>query len=329
MRTVDRQAGLTLVEMMISLVILTIAIGAVLGAGATMMDGYRDNRKMVAVEASARGSLDIIADTVRNASPGVPTGNIGDAVGCSTFGALRVTNSDTGPDELEVIHANGGAVSSLRAAYDAGDTQMTILDGTEFADGDYVVVTNLDQAVLVQIGALTDNGGDWTVVIDPAADTVCPAVVFPGGGFAAGSLVIRARLSRFYVDTIDGSPTLMLDPDGQDGPAEPEPLAQSVEDFQVAVGVDADDDGEVLEDGTNADEWHYNLSGDADPPALLTTPWRAVRVSVVSRTMSESNAFPANLRPRVEDHPIATTPDVFRRRVLSATIEVRNLDGSP
>jgi hypothetical protein len=45
--------------------------------------------------------------------------------------------------------------------------------------------------------------------------------------------------------------------------------------------------------------------------------------------MSESNAFPANLRPRVEDHPIATTPDVFRRRVLSATIEVRNLDGSP
>jgi prepilin-type N-terminal cleavage/methylation domain-containing protein len=323
------QAGMTLVEMMISLVILNIAVAAVLGMGTTMIDGYQENRRMVAVESSARGSLDIISDVVRNASPGVPSGDIADAVGCSTFGAVQVTNSDAGPDELAVIHASGGAFSSLRAGFTSADNQITILDGTELASGDYLVVTNLDQGVLVQIDTLTDNGGDWTVTLTDAPSTTCPAIVFPATNFVAGDLVVRARLSRFFVQVIDTTPTLMMDPDGEDGPEAAEPLAQSVEDFQIAVGVDADEDGEVVEDGTSADEWHYNTSGDADPPAVNVTPWRAVRISVVARSMSESNIFASNLRPRVEDHPIATTPDVFRRRVLSATVEVRNLDGSP
>ncbi len=320
---------MTLVEMMISLVILTIAVSAVLSLGATLIDGYRENRRMVLVEASARASLDIVADAVRNASPGVQKGNIGDAVGCSTFGSIRVTNSDVGPDELEVIHASGGGFTSLRGPYDAGSTQMVVLDASELAVGDYVLVTNLEDGHLVQITGLTQGGSDWTIDTDPSPNTTCPAVVFPPGGYKAGDLVIRARLSHFYVTTLDTTPTLMMDPDGRDGPEGPEPLAQGIEDFQVAVGVDTNDDGTVFEDGSAADEWFYNAAADLDPPALSATPWRAVRVSIVARSVAETTIYATNLRPRVEDHPVATAPDVYRRRVLSATIEVRNLLGSP
>lgn len=328
-RRATHQAGMTLVELMISLVIMTIAVSAVLGLGATLLDGYRENRRMVLVEASARASLDIIADAIRNGSAGVPTGNIGDAVGCSTFGSFQVINSTTGPDELSVVYASGGAFTSLRSNYDAASTSMTVLDASEFAVGDYLLITNLDQGDLVQITDLTDNGSDWTVETNPAPSSVCPGVVFPAGGYQSGNLVIRARLARFFVQPIDGIPTLMMDPDGAAGPEAAEPLAAGIEDFQVAVGVDSDADGTVLDSTSSGDEWYYNAAGDVDPPAMATTPWRAVRISIVARSLAETTIYATNLRPALEDHPIAATPDIYRRRSLSATIEVRNLDGSP
>jgi hypothetical protein len=156
----------------------------------------------------------------------------------------------------------------------------------------------------------------------------CATLALPSGGYAAGSLVIPVQRARFYIDTINGTPSLMMDPDAE-GPAGAEPLAEGIEDLQIAVGVDTGAmDGTLVEVGAaaNDDEWAYNVAGDT----ALTGRIRAVRLSVIARAATElQGGTPGFLRPALEDHPGSSIWDAYRRRVLSSTVELRNLEGSP
>lgn len=320
------QSGLTLIELMVSLVITSIAVAAALGLGFTVMNSYREHSRMVNVERAGRVSLEIIADAVRGSSAGVTTGLLSDEVGCSTYGAFAVTNSTTGPDQLEVIYASGGLLTSLRAAYD-GTSDMTVLDGTAFEPGDYVIVTNLDQGHIVQIdpaGTISQGSDDWTF---PIAALSC-GTLFPGGGYQPGALVVRARVARFFVQDVGGIPTLFMDPDG-DGPDTEEPLAEGIEDLQIALGVDVGADGTVADSASETDDWFYNHASDTVPPDFATTVPRALRITLVARSVQETSKQATSIRPAVEDRAAASDPDVFRRRILSTTVEIRNLQGSP
>ena len=125
----------------------------------------------------------------------------------------------------------------------------------------------------------------------------------------------------------DGTPVLMLDPDDA-GAAPPEPLAEGIEDLQVAVGVDVNSDGNLFENGTTGDEWFGNAAGDAAPPLPTVQRWRAIRVTLVARTIKETGNEPVSSRPAAEDRG-AGTADKYRRRVLSTVVDVRNFEASP
>ncbi len=327
-----RQRGFTLIEMMISLVIMTIVIGGVLRMAGTLTSAYQESRRTAVAERNARTVLDIITDTVRNASPGVPRSDLQDLVGCSGTGGLTVTNSTTAPDQLDVIHAVGGVVTSLRAPFTPSDTSITVLDGADLRAGDYIIVTNLDKGHILEIADVQPSGSDYTVTLTASPGSLCSGVVFPTSGqYDSGDLVIRAQVSRFYIDSsaaVDNLPTMMLDPDGS-GPAAAEPLASGIEDFQVAIGVDTDGDGSLTDTNSTSDEWFYNAAGDAAPPVITTTPPRALRITVVGRTLTEQSTQPIARRPAAEDRAAASTLDPYRRRVLSSTVEIRNLEGSP
>lgn len=316
--------------MMISVVIVSIAVSAALTLGYTMMNAYHNQRRMALVERGARVSLQILARSIRNASAAVPSGNVGDTVGCTTTGAIRVINNSTAPDEIEIIHASGGVVTSVRSstAYTSSSTALVVLDGSKFRAGDYAIVSNLDQGHLVAVTAVAQTGtNEWTLTTNSPG---CGGA-FPAGGYQPGSLVLRAKIERFYVSTgaeVAGVPTLMIDPDGN-GPQVGEPVAQGVEDMQVAVGVDVNGDGTVTDNGNTADEWFYNAAGDAAPPLMSATPWRALRITFVARSVNETSQSATSTRPPLEDRAGAAAADQYRRRVLSATIEVRNLQGSP
>lgn len=325
----SNQAGLTLVEMMVSVVIVSIAVSAALTLGYTMVNGYRNQRRMIMVERGARVSLEILARNIRNSSPGVPSGNIQDLVGCTNNGTIRVVNSTTGPDELEVIHASGGVVTSARAAFTTADNALVVLDGSKFRPGDYVIISNLDVGHILPVTAVAQTGNTWTLTTSTPSS--CGITVFPSGGYKPGATILRARIQRFFISTgpeVNNIPTLMVDPDGN-GPLSAEPIAEGIEDMQVAVAVDVNGDGTVTEANSTTDEWYYNASGDATAPAMLVTPWRALRITLVARSVNETSDKPTSIRPTVEDRAGATSPDQFRRRVLSATVEVRNIQGSP
>jgi len=112
----------------------------------------------------------------------------------------------------------------------------------------------------------------------------------------------------------------MMDPDA-DGPAPAEPLAENIEDMQVALGVDANANKGIDDPG----EWAFSSGIGA-----LDGSVRAVRITLIARAPNQLQPLVATYqRPGAEDRPAAATLDTYRRRVLTSTIEVRNIGGSP
>jgi hypothetical protein len=116
-------------------------------------------------------------------------------------------------------------------------------------------------------------------------------------------------------------------------------VAEAIEDLQIAIGIDQgvaptfETDGQVGDDVAAAgddDEWIYNHPDDSGPQAAVdAVPYRALRLTVTARSIGETTTVPTSIRPPAEDREGGTEADVFRRRSLSTTVEIRNLRGSP
>ena len=321
---------MTLIELMIAMVILGIVVAAAFNVAYTIMNGYRDHRKAMAVERSARGAMTVLADAIRNASPGVENAQITDLVGCSTLTGIDVVNRTDGPDTLQIVYATGAFITSIRQVFNQDSTEMVVLDGSGLKAGDQVLLTDFDnRGHLMAITDVTDNGDDYTLALASAPTSMCspsPAAF----SYPVLSTVIKAQVAEFSIDESGDVPVLMMDRDGA-GAEDPEPVAEGIEDLQIAIGIDEDADGEVSADAPDGiDEWFYNHVDDTDPAQAITArPYRALRITVVARSTDETTARPTSIRPAAEDHAATTQPDVFRRRSLSTRVEIRNLQGSP
>ncbi|HEX4451291.1 MAG TPA: PilW family protein [Kofleriaceae bacterium] len=321
------QAGFTLIELMISLVLFSFAIAGVLAVAVSMTQGLREQRAAVGAETSARVPLDFMGDAIRQASPAVPSGVIWDAATC-TQNAITVTDNQsgavdttlTGWDKLDVIFASGGVVASSESAYTAATTTLTLTDTSQLAVGDTVVATDTNTGTLLKI---TGIAGTTVTVASPSA--LCSGSI---PTYAAPFLVIRAMHATFTLDTVDTQPTLLMDPDST-GPLAPQPLAEGIEDMQIAQGYD--NGAGVIENTTvNGDQWWCNVIGESQLAGQPAGTLRALRISITARTTSGlvGNLNPYT-RPAVENHTASLVADQFRRRVLNTTIEIRNLSKSP
>lgn len=313
------QRGFTLVELMISLVLFSFVVAGVLAVAVALTQGFRDQRSAITAEQAVRVPLDFIADAIRQASPGVTDpSKIVDAATC-TVGAITVGNGSGtgGTDTLDLVYASGGIVTSLRTdPFIVGTTTtMTVSDATQLAQGDYVLITDFASGHLYKVTNVT--GSVLTV-----AGSSCAAYTY-----AVGAIVIRAQHATFSIGTVDGNPALMMDPDSG-GSAAAEPLAEGIEDMQLAVGIDADGSNGISEVGnaTGDDEWYYNKSGESYAGSAAI---RAIRVTLIGRTLDQLKSATASFaRPLAEDHA-AGTADRYRRRLLRAIVEIRNVGGSP
>lgn len=323
MRTRSAQRGFTLVELMISLVLFAFVVAGILAVAVSMTGGFREQRDATNAEGLVRVPIDYIADAIRQASPGVPGFNIQDANSCSTS-ALTVTNNASsapfvsGTDVLDVIYASGGVMTQTKTAFTSGTT-IDLVDVTGFANGDYVVISNLGSGHFFHITGVNTGTNQLTV------ETLCGSYALPATGYNAGSFAIRAVHSKFYIGLLDGANALWMDPDSSGvaftGDKAAEPLAEGVEDMQIAVGID------TAADGLTPGEWVS--TNTVWPPAAGTGTIRAVRLTLIARSanIDTGNSLFGG-RPAAEDHT-AGAADKYRRRILKTTIEFRNVGVSP
>ncbi len=333
------QRGFTLVELMISLVLFSFAVAGVLAVAVSMTQGFREQRAASTTESAVRVPLDFIADAIRQSSPAAPTNVIWDPNTCTQTGIQVINNATTptgiaaGTDKLDVIYASGAVITSTREIYN-NNTSLQVTDGSQLSAGDSIVISDGNTGMLARITAVNAN---TLTLAAPGACGTPPTPATAAGPYAAGSLVVRAQHVLFYVGTVsDGTatgtnPTLLMDPDGKESTADAEPMAEGVEDLQLVKAEDVNADGYVGAEGSpslGADEWLFNSSTDGTD---LNYTVRAIRVTMVARTLSGliGNLKQFN-RPQVEDHAAAAAnSDNFRRRILRQTVEVRNTSSSP
>jgi prepilin-type N-terminal cleavage/methylation domain-containing protein len=321
-----QQGGFTLIELMVAVVLMAVVVGFAMQVAVTVTSAFRDTRDAQGAERDVRSSIEYLSDVVRAASSGVQTADLRDAAYCTVAPSMAVEDHNDGPDKLTVLYASGGVLTSLRSVVTGTSASFDVADSTGLAAGDAVIITNGDMGRLLPVRSLSPATGAATITTIPAT-TACSTVTMPAGGFAVGSLVLRAKVSRFYVaNANDGTPMLWMDPDG-DGPATGQPVAEGIEDMQIAVGVDLNGDGVLTDTASTTDEWFYNATGDAAPPDPTVTRWSAIRISLVARTMKDRGTQTQSARPKLEDRA-AGASDIYRRRTLSTVVQIRNLEGS-
>lgn len=316
------QAGFTLVELMIALLLFSVAIAGILSVAVTMTRSFREQSRIVNAERAVRAPLDLIVDALRQASPAVPTVSLikDGNTPCST-GALNIVDNTGAPDELEIVYASGGVATTTHSAVTASSTFVTVPSAHvgQFALDDYILISDTAQGTLLKVAGIAGNN----LTIAPA--TACSAS-FPTS-YPAKSVLVRAQRARFTIANLDGIPTLWMDPDGA-GATPAEPVAEGVEDLQVAIGIDTNADGAISEVGAAAgdDEWYGNVGVEGLPAGTLTI--RAIRVVLVAREAAPMMRA-MYYAPAALNHPGTSVADKFRRRVLTSTVEIRNLTGSP
>jgi len=304
---------------MVSLVLFSFAVAGVLAVAVSMTRGYREQRQSIATESSVRAAMDFLSDAVRGASPGLVSGATTDltvASGACPDVALSVTDSTTGPDSFTVVYANGAVVTTTRVAYDYATptTSLEVANAENFVAGDTVLLTDGTSGHLLHVDAVDVA----TATLTLASPAGCAATPVPGT-YPVGTLAIRAMRATFYVGSFDGQLALMMDP-GADG-IDPEPLAENIEDMQVAIGVD----DEIPVDGVQDDEWAFSPGIGSLAGAI-----RALRITLVSRTQDElRGGNPSFVLPPAENRTGLSAADGFRRRVLTSVVDIRNLGGSP
>jgi prepilin-type N-terminal cleavage/methylation domain-containing protein len=333
------QRGMTVIELMIAMVILSVVVAAAFSVSYSIMNSYREHRRSIGVERSARGAMSVLVDAVRNSSPAVPNGQIVDLVGCelaTAWHGIRVDNDSAGPDAIDLVYSKGGVVTSLRAPFSDSSNVMVVEDGepggVPLVPGDQILVTDFATGHVMTIESIAQAGADWNLTLrNGTPQTMCAAPPAPFT-YPARAMVLRVQKARFFVGAT--APVMMMDPDGTPGPVPlpEEAVAEGVEDLQIAIGVDLNGNGGIDPEvgaAGNDDEWFYNHPDDADPPPIGTVPFRAIRLTVIARSTDDTSNVATSLRPGAEDRAAATVADVARRRSLSTIVELRNLEGSP
>ncbi len=341
-RTIRRRSrGFTLIELMISASLFLLIAG---GAMLLVMSGNRSQSyaaHLDIAQSSLRAGFDFMSRDIVSTSAGASSGVIYDSGAqintAGVLGPIVVTDSSTGPDSIELWLIDGSHTANVLSSFAAGSTTIVVDDGSAFAAATssapiYAQLSDLSAAVLVRVNGVTSTTiGSIvcpTLTLMTAPGTLPPTVA----SYATGSFVFKSRHVKYAIDstTFASAEASAKDPmltlqviDGSG--SLPQPLAEGIEDMQIALGYDTNGDGVITEVGAGGgdDEWLYNVAGDSVAGALSSN-LKAVRVTLIATdTQREQGNYPG--RPAAEDHA-AGAVDGFPRRVLRTEITVRNFN---
>jgi type IV pilus assembly protein PilW len=335
-----RNRGFTLIELMISMALFGLIAA---GAMALVMAGARSqahSSRVDVAQGSLRIAIDFITRDAMMASAGASSGQVtivpGPAVVNTVNFGVNATGNGAGTvpsDTLDLYLVDGTVAAEIPGGVAAGATSLTFVYeqgyGTNASNSfpttapanSYVQVCDLKNAIVVP----------WTTsTATTIATTALPTAAFLP--FAANNTVILP--SRHVIYTVSATQfgaaasantsMLMMQVNG----GATEPLAEGIEDMQVAYGFDTAGDGLITENGAaaNDDEWLYNKAGDTIQPLMTIANLRSIRVTLVAKSTSTDSGATFNNIPAFEDRGSAIGPDGFIRRVLRTEIAVRNFN---
>lgn len=353
----SRRAGFTLLEMMISVSILSIVVVGVFESLTRQHKTSIVTESVVEVQNNVRAIASLIEREVRMAGYMVP-----DAVGVcgldATAGSDELFVSENEPIVPDDARAGdmGARLSAASAA--AGWSNPTIDTSDPTNSAEITVDLDADTSDLDDDGTLFyDNDDDGTAdadfrvgggfiladkanshrgticgLVNEASTTELKLVPMAGaldtlGADDAEEEIVIVPAARYSINTGPGTGRLERNGDL---------LAQGVDDFQVAYYFDVDDDGDVDAtadiDGNGAADAGYTeepgtKTGSAyDPATWDNGDLKEVRFSIIVRTRATDQDFAAgNFVVKENRTAPAGGNDGFRRRVVVGSVRPRNI----
>lgn len=346
-RSSTEQAGFTLIELMVGMVVAVIVVAAAFTILTTTSKSLRANEQIVDTQQNVRMAMEWLARDLKLAgfgNPGVPLGNCINAI---VPGDQTATGVDSGPDSVQVLVPTTRTSGSNRwtllvPTTTAGTTQITLQSGA---------VADMVSSGLVANQSYVSLGGSATAQVtglNAAASTI-NVTIPPPLWFQQEDQVYLLQCIRYQVvlppdagNLCGGNaPCLTRGVAGGVGPTAEAPIAEGVEDLQLAYACDgcvtAINSGipnRIIDDQNGS-----NSFDQAD--FLSNVPWTAapltpdkiqmVQVALVARQSKNDQGFGEGVAP-VGSSPMTVTSDhplpadsTHRRRVLVKTVETRNV----
>ena len=340
------QAGVTLIELMVGMVVAAIVVAAAFTILTNTSKTLRANEQIVDTQQNVRMAMEWLARDFKLAgfgNPGVPLGNCTNAI---VPGDQTATGVDSGPDSVQVLvpttRTSGSNRWTLKVpTTTAGTTQITLQPGA---------VADMVSSGLVANQSYVSLGGSATAQVTGlnAAGSTINVAIPPPLWFQQEDQVYLLQCIRYQVvlppdagNLCGGNaPCLTRGVAGGVGPTAEAPIAEGVEDLQLAYACDgctAINSG--IPDRIIDDQNGSNSFDQAD--FLSNVPWTAsplrpdkiqlVQVALVARQSKNDQGFGEGVAP-VGSSPMTVTSDhtlpadsTHRRRVLVKTVETRNV----
>jgi Tfp pilus assembly protein PilW len=326
-RTRQAEAGFTIVEIMIAVLIATLMMTFILGLMRAQLSSYSQQAEVVEVQQNVRSGFAYLEYVLRQACGGVSTGKIYDRatnpgtstqMACfqitdgatSTDGITFTANGNHGPDVVKLIYADGTANTSVCNPTSSGN-DLWVVDKTGFAVGDLVLVGDFTTAYLLKITAIAASSNTscpWkiSVGLSSSASSVLSALAAWSN---AGWLMMHSQAIAIFQNGDATTPQLMVNPDITSTTSNAAPLVEGAEDFEVAVWVDADSNGYIL-DTSSTSEWQGDaINTTITMPGAANTidpSVKALRVSLLVRTSAQYAGSTTTGSLKLENRGVST-----------------------
>ncbi len=327
LRVVKHQTGMTLVEIMISLLIGAFLLGGIMQIFISSKQTYRVQEGLSRLQENGRFAMEFIARDMRTA----------DYWGCFANGVGGITNNlnfaaAVAPAAPADFNYSLGAITGTQGLVNAGDSALDASDSITIRgaanSGILLTAVGADTAAALNATAHGFNANDLIFVTDcnnadifQASSVTANAISHAAAGTPGNTTTnlsdtydVDAQL--YTVSTIQYS--IQPGAGGQsalfrqiDGAAAAE-LVEGFENMQILYGEDTDSDGTPN---------YYIPAGTPGPPALNMNQVVSIRVSLLLATDDNLAS-----QPLAFTYNGATTTPVDRRirRVFMSTIAVRN-----
>lgn len=341
------QAGFTLIELMVGMVVAAIIVAAGFTVLTTTDKSLRANEQIVDMQQNVRMAMEMLTRDIKSAGFGSP----GVAIGNCSYGIMpsdqNVGGVDTGPDSVQLLVPTTRASGSNRWTLSAptvssGITSITLQPGA---------VTDMESSGLVVNQSYISIGGAATVLVtgrNTAASTLSVSIPPPLWFQNADQVYLLQCIRYRVVQAPDptnlcggNAPCLTRGVAGVvAGPNAEGPIAEGVEDLQLAYACD----GCTAINGGIPDRIvdDQNGSGSFDQADYLSNaPWTAapltsdkiqmVQVALVARQSKNDQGFGEGVGSIASPAQTVTSDRTLpadsnhRRRVLVRTVETRNV----
>lgn len=328
----DTQAGLTMVEIMISLLLVSVAAAFVFSIQMRTSTALRDQQAIAEMQQTLRATADAIVRDVRGAGylarsiRVTKEGGSGSCVGAPDgvntvdITGISVDNNNAAPDIVRIASAD----ASVQAFVTSHTTESSVVDsvagfavddrvllvsvatgGTTYGVGCVIQITGIDAATKT-LSHASGVGINYTTLCQ------CDAIATAGPW-----MITRLSLKAYRINPNDARGVLQMSPSGGVTPNDWVDLAVGIVDLQLALRIAQPGDG-TDEDGDLAPQRDWRSGDNMEATLAPTESVVAASVTLVAKTTKEVNGI-----------ELATSPDVFAADAGISNNRVGDRAGTP